>query len=63
MMRPRKDYGVRVIAAWDHFRVGQIIFPNALYRDALLRTKRVEIVGPPVRGRAAAAATVVKPVA
>lgn len=47
MMRAGKDYGVRVITAYENKRVGQVIYPPGLLRDALVRTGRVERIKPP----------------
>lgn len=47
MLTAGKDYGVRVITAYENRRVGQVFFPPALLRDALVRRKFVERVQAP----------------
>lgn len=42
MMQAGKDYGVRVITAYDNRRIGQVFYPPGLLRDALVRSGRVE---------------------
>lgn len=44
MMRAGEDYGVRVIRAYETRRVGQVFYPPALLRDALVRGGFVERV-------------------
>lgn len=36
MMKAGEDYGVRVIRAYENRRVGQVFYPPALLRDALV---------------------------
>jgi len=50
MMRAGKDYGVEVITAYENRRVGQVFYPPALLRDALVRTGRVRRVSAPADG-------------
>jgi hypothetical protein len=47
MTNAPKDHGVRVLTAYGMLRVGQIIFPNGVERQNLLRSNRVELVKPP----------------
>lgn len=42
------DYGVEVLTAYENRRVGQVIYPPALLRDALLRRGLVRRVEPTV---------------
>lgn len=44
MMEAARDYGVRVIRAYQDYRVGQIIFPPGLLRSHLLDAHFVERV-------------------
>jgi hypothetical protein len=46
MMRAGKDYGVRVIKPFGQFSTGFVMFPSAIYRDALLKKGWVETVKP-----------------
>ena len=46
MMQAGRDYGVRVVRPFLQFREGFVMFPNALYREKLLRGKWVEEVKP-----------------
>lgn len=47
MMTAGKDYGVRVKIAYGMLRVGQIIFPNGMEREYLVKSGRVEAVTAP----------------
>lgn len=44
MMQASKDYGVRVIRPFGQFNTGFVMFPSAIYRDALLKQGWVERV-------------------
>lgn len=44
MMAAGKDYGVRVIRPFGQFNTGFVMFPTAIYRDALLKRGWVEEV-------------------
>lgn len=46
MMQAGKDYGVEVIRPFNQFQVGFIMFPPAMYRDALLKGRWVKPVEP-----------------
>lgn len=46
MMVAGKDYGVRVIKPFAQFNTGFVMFPTAIYRDALLSRGWVEEVKP-----------------
>lgn len=48
MMQAGKDYGVRVMRPFLQFQEGFVMFPNALYREKLLKGKWVEEVKPEV---------------
>lgn len=48
MMRAGQDYGVEVLTAYENRRVGQVIYPPALLRDALLRRGLVRRIEPTV---------------
>lgn len=42
MLTADRDYGVRVIRAYENKRVGQVLYPPGLLRDALVRRGFVE---------------------
>lgn len=46
MMRAEKDLGVRVIRPFGQFNTGFVMFPSAIYRDALLKQGWVGKVTP-----------------
>lgn len=46
MMTASKDYGVRVLMAYENKRVGQVIFPYGVERQLLLQRGIVESVAP-----------------
>jgi hypothetical protein len=46
MMQAGKDYGVRVIRPFQQFQTGFVMFPAAIYRNALLAHGWVEEVKP-----------------
>lgn len=46
MMMAGRDYGVRVIKPFAQFNTGFIMYPTAIYRDALLKRGWVEVVKP-----------------
>lgn len=37
MMTAKQDYGIRVRVAYENFRKGQVIFPPAMLREALVK--------------------------
>jgi hypothetical protein len=45
-MTASKDYGVRVIRPFGQFQTGFVMFPSAIYREALLTKGWVEEVKP-----------------
>jgi hypothetical protein len=47
MMHAGRDYGVEVILAYENRIVGQVFYPPALLRDALVRSGRVKRRAPP----------------
>jgi hypothetical protein len=47
MMQAETDYGVRVIKPFAQFNTGFIMYPTAIYRDALLKRGWVEEVKRP----------------
>lgn len=47
MMQAGKDYGVEVITAYENRRVGDVIYPNGVYRQALLRNGFVKLRAAP----------------
>lgn len=47
MMQANRDYGVRVIRAFDFWSVGDIFFPTGLHRSHLIDCGYVEPVKPP----------------
>lgn len=47
MLTAGKDYGVEVVTAYEQRRVGQVFFPPALLRDALVRRGLVKRVAAP----------------
>lgn len=47
MLDADRDYGVRVIRAFENKRVGQTLFPPAMLRGALLKRGFVERIMPP----------------
>ena len=46
MLTADRDYGVRVIRAYEHRRVGQIFFPPGILRQRLIQAGFVEAVAP-----------------
>lgn len=44
MMQAGKDYGVRVVKPFQQFNSGFVMFPNAIYREQLLKGGWVEEV-------------------
>ena len=48
MFEARKDYGVRVVVAFGNNRVGRVLFPPGLLRDALVKRGFVERIAPPI---------------
>lgn len=51
-MMASQDYGVRVIVAYDSFSVGDVLFPDGMFRSHLLDRGLVERVKPPAPRRA-----------
>jgi hypothetical protein len=47
MLTAGKDYGVRVILAYEHRKVGDKFFPPGVLREMLIRRGLVEPVQPP----------------
>ena len=47
MMSAEKDYGVEVLVAYENKRVGQVIYPNGVERQMLIRCGRVRALSVP----------------
>jgi len=54
MMAADKDYGVRVITAYEDKVVGQVIYPPGMLRDVLVQRRFVERIKPVEEKRRAA---------
>jgi hypothetical protein len=44
MMRASRDYGIRMMIAYEGKRAGEVIHPNPFFRQYLLDTERAEVV-------------------
>jgi predicted DNA-binding transcriptional regulator len=47
MLQAGKDYGVRVVRAYENRRVGQVFYPPGLLRDKLVQQGWVERIPSP----------------